>query len=292
MKNTPKYGDEIDRWEETMYLYESALKTMTMKAEMMNDEFVHRYRYNPIEHIKSRLKSADSIVRKLKQDGYDVTIENMNTKLSDIAGVRIICSFTSDIYQIAEMIRGQEDITVLYVKDYIRHPKPNGYKSYHMVISLPVYLSDGRKDVKVEVQIRSVGMDFWASLEHKITYKFEGCAPKALLQDLKACADIVDMLDNKMYFLNEAILAIAEEQKRAKEQEECESTEEEAKENEIKVKEAGEKETKEEFREKGTKENGYNEIQDNEIQDNEIQENEIQENKIQENKIQENRTEG
>ena len=122
MKNTPKYGDEIDRWEETMYLYESALKTMTMKAEMMNDEFVHRYRYNPIEHIKSRLKSADSIVRKLKQDGYDVTIENMNTKLSDIAGVRIICSFTSDIYQIAEMIRGQEDITVLYVTSAIPSP--------------------------------------------------------------------------------------------------------------------------------------------------------------------------
>lgn len=222
MKNIPKNDDEMDRWEETMYLYESALKTMTMKAEMMNDEFVHRYRYNPIEHIKSRLKSADSIVRKLKQDGYEVTIENMKTKLSDIAGVRIICSFTSDIYQIADMIRRQEDITVLYVKDYILHPKPNGYKSYHMVISLPVFLSDGRRDVKVEVQIRSVAMDFWASLEHKITYKFEGCAPKALLRDLKACADIVDMLDNKMYFLNEAILAIAEEQKRARELEEYE----------------------------------------------------------------------
>lgn len=211
MKNIPKDRDQMDQWEETMYLYDSALKMMTMKAELMNGEFIHRYRYNPIEHIKSRLKTADSIVRKLKQDGYDVTIENMNIHLSDIAGVRIICSFTSDIYQIADMLSRQDDVTVLYVKDYIKHPKPNGYKSYHMVVSVPVYLSDGHKHVKVEVQIRSVAMDFWASLEHKITYKFEGNAPEELLKDLKACADMVDMLDNKMYSLNEAILAITEQ---------------------------------------------------------------------------------
>ncbi|HIT41357.1 MAG TPA: GTP pyrophosphokinase family protein [Candidatus Caccovicinus merdipullorum] len=214
MENILKDEDQVDRWEETMFLYESALKQMTMKAEMLNDEFVCRYRYNPIEHIKSRLKTADSIVRKLKQDGYEVTIDNMNTRLSDIAGVRIICSFTSDIYQIADVLERQEDVTVLYVKDYIKHPKPNGYKSYHMVVSVPVYLTDGRRDVKVEVQIRSVAMDFWASLEHKIAYKFEGDAPEALLRDLKSCADMVDMLDNKMYSLNKAILAIAEERRK------------------------------------------------------------------------------
>ena len=214
MENILKDEDQVDRWEETMFLYESALKQMTMKAEMLNDEFVCRYRYNPIEHIKSRLKTADSIVRKLKQDGYEVTIDNMNTRLSDIAGVRIICSFTSDIYQIADVLERQEDVTVLYVKDYIKHPKPNGYKSYHMVVSVPVYLTDGRRDVKVEVQIRSVAMDFWASLEHKIAYKFEGGAPEGLLRDLKSCADMVDMLDNKMYSLNKAILAIAEERRK------------------------------------------------------------------------------
>ena len=214
MEDILKDEDQVDRWEETMFLYESALKQMTMKAEMLNDEFVCRYRYNPIEHIKSRLKTADSIVRKLKQDGYEVTIDNMNTRLSDIAGVRIICSFTSDIYQIADVLERQEDVTVLYVKDYIKHPKPNGYKSYHMVVSVPVYLTDGRRDVKVEVQIRSVAMDFWASLEHKIAYKFEGDAPEALLRDLKSCADMVDMLDNKMYSLNKAILAIAEERRK------------------------------------------------------------------------------
>ena len=214
MENILKDKDQVDSWEETMFLYESALKQMTMKAEILNDEFVCRYRYNPIEHIKSRLKTADSIVRKLKQDGYEVTIDNMNTRLSDIAGVRIICSFTSDIYQIADVLERQEDVTVLYVKDYIKHPKPNGYKSYHMVVSVPVYLTDGRRDVKVEVQIRSVAMDFWASLEHKIAYKFEGDAPEALLRDLKSCADMVDMLDNKMYSLNKAILAIAEERRK------------------------------------------------------------------------------
>lgn len=216
MDNILKLKEQADEWSDTMFLYESALKQMTMKAEMLNDEFLHRYRDNPIEHIKSRLKTAESIVRKLKNDGYEVTIENMKNHLSDIAGVRIICSYTSDIYTIADMLGRQEDVTVLYVKDYIRRPKPNGYKSYHMVVSVPVYLSDGRRDVRVEVQIRSVAMDFWASLEHKIAYKFEGDAPEALLKDLKACADMVDMLDNKMYSLNKAILAIAEERKQGR----------------------------------------------------------------------------
>ena len=215
MKNILKSQEEVDRWEEAMFLYDSALKKMTLKAKIMNDEFVHRYRYNPIEHIKSRLKMADSIVRKLQQDGYEVTIDNMNAKLSDIAGVRIICSFTSDIYQIADTIGRQEDITVLYVKDYIKNPKPNGYKSYHMVVSVPIFLSNCRRDMKVEVQIRSVAMDFWASLEHKIAYKFEGDAPEGLLKDLKTCADMVDMLDNKMYSLNEALLATVSSYKRA-----------------------------------------------------------------------------
>lgn len=211
MKNNLKGQEEVDQWEETMFLYDSALKKMTLKAKIMNDEFVHRYRYNPIEHIKSRLKTAESIVRKLRRDGCEVTIDNMNNRLSDIAGVRIICSFTSDIYQIADLIGRQEDITVLYVKDYIKNPKPNGYKSYHMVVSVPIFLSNCRRDMKVEVQIRSVAMDFWASLEHKIAYKFEGDAPEELLRDLKSCADMVDMLDNKMYSLNEALRAITEE---------------------------------------------------------------------------------
>ena len=136
----------------------------------------------------------------------------MTDKLNDIAGIRIICSFTSDIYMIADMISRQSDVTVLFVKDYIKNPKPNGYKSYHMVVTIPIYLTDGPVETKVEIQIRTVAMDFWASLEHKIYYKFEGNAPAYLQQELKACADMVDMLDAKMYSLNEAILALSQNQ--------------------------------------------------------------------------------
>ena len=209
MLNILKANEQIDQWRSVMFLYDSALKKVNTKIEILNNEFVNRYDYNPIEHIKSRLKTADSIVNKLKKDGREVTIENMQEYLSDIAGIRIICSFTSDIYQIAQIISDQKDITVLNVKDYIKHPKPNGYKSYHMVVTVPVYLSDGAVDTKVEIQIRSVAMDFWASLEHKIAYKFEGNAPENLLMELKDCADMIDMLDRKMFSLNEAIIAFA-----------------------------------------------------------------------------------
>ena len=209
MLNILKANEQIDQWRSVMFLYDSALKKVNTKIEILNNEFVNRYDYNPIEHIKSRLKTADSIVNKLKKDGREVTIENMQEYLSDIAGIRIICSFTSDIYQIAQIISDQKDITVLHVKDYIKHPKPNGYKSYHMVVTVPVYLSDGAVDTKVEIQIRSVAMDFWASLEPKIAYKFEGNAPENLLMELKDCADMIDMLDRKMFSLNEAIIAFA-----------------------------------------------------------------------------------
>ena len=210
--NIPNSFNQVDQWKSVMFLYDSALKEINTKIEILNNEFVHIYNYNPIEHIKSRLKTPDSIVKKLKRYGFEVTIDNMVEKLSDIAGIRIICSFTSDIYQIAEMITKQSDVTVLYVKDYIKNPKPNGYKSYHMVVTIPIYLTDGPVDTKVEIQIRTIAMDFWASLEHKIYYKFEGNAPY-LQQELKACADVVNMLDVKMFSLNQAILELAEAQR-------------------------------------------------------------------------------
>ena len=212
-KNIPNSFNQVDQWKSVMFLYDSALKEINTKIEILNNEFVHIYNYNPIEHIKSRLKTPDSIVKKLKRYGFEVTIDNMVEKLSDIAGIRIICSFTSDIYQIAEMITKQSDVTVLYVKDYIKNPKPNGYKSYHMVVTIPIYLTDGPVDTKVEIQIRTIAMDFWASLEHKIYYKFEGNAPAYLQQELKACADVVNMLDVKMFSLNQAILELAEAQR-------------------------------------------------------------------------------
>ena len=188
-----------------MFLYNAALQEVNTKIEILNDEFLHIHNYNPIEHVKSRIKSPESIVKKLRRHGHEVTIESMQQHLNDIAGIRIICSFTSDIYQIAQMISNQSDVKVLTVKDYIASPKPNGYKSYHLVVLIPIFLSDGRVDTKVEIQIRTIAMDFWASLEHKIYYKFEGNAPEQIRADLKDCADIVEMLDERMLNLNEMI---------------------------------------------------------------------------------------
>ncbi|RKM57807.1 GTP pyrophosphokinase family protein [Butyrivibrio sp. CB08] len=203
-----KLSDDINSWEEVNLLYNSALKQIQTKIEILNEEFQEVHRYNPIEHVKSRVKAPESIVKKLKRNGYESTIENMVRYVNDIAGIRIICSFTSDIYRIAEMISNQKDIQVLTVKDYIMNPKQSGYRSYHMIVSLPVYLSDRIVNVKVEIQIRTVAMDFWASLEHKIQYKFEGKAPQHINSELFECASMVANLDEKMLQLNDEILAV------------------------------------------------------------------------------------
>ena len=199
-------GDGIDSWKEVTLVYSAALRQMETKMQILNDEFQHVHQYNPIEHIKARIKTPESIVKKLKRYGQESTIDNMVKYINDIAGIRIICSFNQDIYQIADMIARQKDVTVLYVKDYIRKPKPNGYKSYHMVVTIPIYLTEGPVETKVEIQIRTIAQDFWASLEHKIYYKFEGSGPDSLQAELKACADMVDMLDAKMFSLNQSIL--------------------------------------------------------------------------------------
>lgn len=201
----PDRSNDVKSWEEVVLIYNSALKEIGTKLEILNDEFQHVHQYNPIEHIKSRIKTPQSIVKKLKKHGYESTIENMVKYVNDIAGIRVICSFTSDIYRIAEMIINQNDIKVISVKDYILNPKPSGYKSYHLIISVPIFLSDRIVDTKVEIQIRTVAMDFWASLEHKIYYKFEGNAPDYISKDLRECAAIVSELDAKMLSLNEAI---------------------------------------------------------------------------------------
>ena len=204
----PNAFSQLDQWNSVMFLYESALKAINTKIEILNEEFIHMYGHTPIEHIKSRVKTPDSIVKKMKRNGYEVTIENMVEKLSDIAGIRIICSFNQDIYQIADMIARQKDVTVLYVKDYIRKPKPNGYKSYHMVVTIPIYLTEGPVETKVEIQIRTIAQDFWASLEHKIYYKYEGNAPDYFERELQECASIISRLDTKMMSLNEAMKKI------------------------------------------------------------------------------------
>ena len=208
--------DQVTSWTEVILVYTAALKEIGTKLEILNDEFKHVHRYNPIEHIKSRIKTSESIVKKLKRHGYESTIENMVRYVNDIAGVRVICSFTSDIYRIADMISNQNDIQILSVKDYIKNPKESGYKSYHMLVTVPIYLSDRKVDTKVEIQIRTVAMDFWASLEHKIRYKFEADAPQHITDELVECARMVSDLDARMLSLNDEIQALIREQNETK----------------------------------------------------------------------------
>ena len=223
MENAIKNYEDVDSWKTIMFLYSAAIKEVGTKLDILNDEFQHVHQYNPIEYFKSRIKTPESIVKKLKRYGYESSIENMVSYVNDIAGIRIVCSFTSDIYRIAEMIGKQNDLTVVSVKDYIKNPKESGYKSYHMLVTVPIFLSDRVVDTKVEIQIRTIAMDFWASLEHKIYYKFEGNAPEYISKELRDCSEIVSMLDARMLRLNEAILQDMEEQEeqKAEQEESC-----------------------------------------------------------------------
>jgi len=201
----PMFYDEAEEWGNALLLYDAALKEINTKLEILNNEFKMAHQYNPIEHITSRIKSPQSIAKKLRHNQRELTVENIVKYVNDVAGIRIICSFTSDIYRIADLISKQIDVKVLKVKDYIMCPKENGYTSYHMIVSIPVFLSERTVETKVEIQIRTIAMDFWASLEHKIYYKFEGNAPEHIQKELKECSEIVAYLDQKMLSLNEEI---------------------------------------------------------------------------------------
>lgn len=199
------YYNEEDDWNRALLMYNAVLKEICTKLEILNSEFKLTHQYNPIEHITSRIKSASSIARKIRLKNKELTVENILKYVHDVAGVRIICSFTSDIYKIADAIAKQDDVKILKVKDYIANPKENGYTSYHMIVSIPIFLSNDVIDTKVEIQIRTIAMDFWASLEHKIYYKFEGNAPEGIRDELRECAKIISFLDNKMLSINEEV---------------------------------------------------------------------------------------
>ena len=201
---TGRDGD-VDNWKEVILIYSSALKQIGTKLEILNDEFQHVHSYNPIEHIKSRIKTAESIVKKLRRYGYESTISNMVEYINDIAGIRVICSFVDDIYTVAEMLARQDDINVLMVKDYIRCPKVNGYRSYHMIIEVPVFFSDRKENMRVEVQIRTIAMDFWASLDHQMKYKKDVEDASEISEELKECAEVIAQTDLKMLSLRRKI---------------------------------------------------------------------------------------
>ncbi|MHC1681938.1 MAG: GTP pyrophosphokinase family protein [Clostridiaceae bacterium] len=188
----------MEQMQEMKMIYSSAIKEISTKLEILDHEFKVKRKRNPIEYMKSRVKSPKSIIDKLFRKRLPLSIESARENLSDIAGIRVICSFISDIYEIAEMLKRQEDITLIEEKDYIKDPKQNGYRSLHMVLEIPIFFSDHVKPARVEVQIRTIAMDFWASLEHKLHYKTGEKVPQYIKDDLKECADIITETDIKM----------------------------------------------------------------------------------------------
>lgn len=212
MNDLKKFKHEITRF---MMTYKFALDAMETRIEILVQEFEMLHEYNPIEHTKSRLKSPESIFQKLIRKGGDMSFDGIRASVKDVAGMRITCSFVSDIYVISNMLKNQGDLKVLGEKDYIKHPKPNGYQSLHLLIEVPVHMSDREESVCIEVQIRTIAMDFWASLEHKIFYKFnEGnqAVPARLLEELKQAAVAASALDRQMEQLHAEIAEIKEEQ--------------------------------------------------------------------------------
>lgn len=175
-----------------------AIDEILTKVSILREEFVHTHRYNPIEHITSRVKSPRSLLEKVSRRGLPLDVETIRTTITDIAGIRITCSFIADTYRVLELLTSQDDIRVVEIKDYIARPKSNGYKSLHAILEVPVFLSDGPVPVICEVQIRTIAMDFWASLEHKIQYKFAGAVPDRLVEELTQTAEVASQLDRRM----------------------------------------------------------------------------------------------
>lgn len=192
-------------FDKTFLLYKSALDEMMTKINILMEEFKIMHEYSPIEHVSKRIKSPKSIVKKLQRQNHALTIENVVTYVNDLAGIRIVCKFLKDIETIVQLIEAQSDIHVMEKKDYITQPKESGYQSYHMIVTVPVALSEGIFETKVEIQIRTIGMDFWASLEHKIRYKYEKEIPLAIKEELWQCSQLVQFLDERMQKLNEQV---------------------------------------------------------------------------------------
>lgn len=194
-------------FQQAMMMYTCAIREVKTKLEVLNDELSIKNQRNPIEMIKSRVKKPISIVEKLQRRNLPVTLESMMNNLDDVAGIRVICSFVDDIYSVANMLVSQDDITVIAIKDYIKNPKPNGYRSYHLIIEIPVFFSEEKKNLRVEVQIRTIAMDFWASLDHQLKYKkqMDDLVAEEISEELKNCAELIASTDWKMLDIRKRI---------------------------------------------------------------------------------------
>ena len=208
MEQFKRFKTEITRF---LMMYKFALDALETKIEILKEEFSFLHDYNPIEHTKSRIKTPESILNKMYRKRCELSFPSIRGNIKDIAGLRITCSFVSDIYKIRDMLASQSDLTIVETKDYIRNPKPNGYQSLHLIVEVPVFMSDRQERVCVEVQIRTIAMDFWASLEHKIFYKYNESVPPRLLQELKEAADSAAALDKQMERLHHEISELKEE---------------------------------------------------------------------------------
>ncbi|MBP0962028.1 MAG: GTP pyrophosphokinase family protein [Oscillospiraceae bacterium] len=213
------YNIDIEKFIEQFYgfiqinhLYDSAIHMIETKLEIIDSEFQSNFSRNPIHNISSRLKSPESIANKLIKKGIPITAESILSNLHDIAGVRVICHYIEDIYQIAHYLSMHDDIRIIKQKDYIQNPKPSGYRSLHLIVTVPVYLSTGKKVVPVEIQIRTIAMDFWASLEHQLKYKTKNNVPADLSEELKALADTINSTDMRMEDIYHKINDLDEEE--------------------------------------------------------------------------------
>ncbi len=202
-------GSELEKtmkkFSARMQLYRGGIKEISTKLEILDEEFKSKFSYNPIHHIESRLKSMPSIVKKIKSKGLEVSIDSISENITDIAGIRVICNYIDDIYRVAEMLTAQDDVKLIRVRDYIKNPKPSGYKSLHLIVEIPVFLSTGPVPMPVEIQIRTIAMDFWASLEHKLKYKTSNAVDDDLRGRLKKCADEISVLDCEMQDIHNTI---------------------------------------------------------------------------------------
>lgn len=197
-KDTAKIAETAAQFAQIMMMYDAGIKEVKTKLDILSNEFKVRRNRSPIESVQCRIKEPSSIIEKMKRRGYPMNLASMTQNISDIAGVRVICPFIQDIYTVAEMLTNQDDIFIIKKKDYISRPKENGYRSLHLVIEIPVFLSDRKQHVRVEVQIRTIAMDFWASLEHQLHYKKEAEVPEGIIDDLKRCAQTISETDEKM----------------------------------------------------------------------------------------------
>jgi len=188
-----------------MLKYKFALEMLETEIKILIEEFEFKNKYNPVEHIKSRIKSKESAIKKLKNKNYDITLENLKKHVHDMVGVRIVCSFLSDVIDIVKLIENSKQIKIKEKKDYITTPKDTGYSSYHLIVFVPIYLNGKEELIEAEIQIRTVAMDFWASLDHKIQYKFPKEIPEEIKQDLYNCSLSIKALDKRMLILNEIV---------------------------------------------------------------------------------------